>query len=228
MAKVKWDESGKRLYETGTDRGVLYPRSNESSGYAKGVAWNGLTAVTESPSGAEETALYANNQKYLSLYSAEELGLTIEAYTFPDEWYECDGSRELAPGLMATQQARKGFGMTYRTLLGNDEQGQSYGYKLHLLYGGMASPSEKSYQTINDSPDAVTFSWEITTVPTEVGDSYKNTALLVIDSTKVDAAKLKALEDILYGTDGGTEGGTTVDPTDPRLPLPPEVITLLS
>lgn len=216
MAKLVWDKSGERFYETGTRNGVLYPR-NATGAYDKGVAWNGLTAVTESPSGAEETALYADDGKYLSLYSAEEFGATIEAYTYPEEWAECDGSAELVPGVMIGQQARKGFGLCYRTILGNDEQGESYGYKLHIIYGGMASPSEKSYSTVNDSPDAVTFSWTITTTPVAVGEQYKNTALITIDSTKADATCLKNLEDILYG---GEE-------SEPRLPLPSEVMTIM-
>lgn len=220
MAKLTWDESGSRLYETGIRRGVLYPKikSGENAGnYATGVAWNGLTSVTESPSGAEETAIYADDIKYLSLYSTEEYGGTIEAYTYPDEWAECDGSAEIANGVTIGQQTRVGFGLCYRTVLGNDAVGESYGYKLHLVYGAMASPSEKSYETINDSPDAITFSWEYTTTPVAVSDEYKPTSLLVIDSTKVDASKLAALEAILYG------GAST----EPRLPLPSEVISIL-
>lgn len=227
MAKIKWDAAGERLYETGTKNGVLYPRT-EQGGYGTGVPWNGLTAVTESPSGAEETALYADDQKYLSLYSAEEFGATIEAYTYPDEWAECDGSKEIAPGVMAGQQARKGFGLCYRTVLGNDEKGESYGYKLHLLYGGMASPSEKSYATINDSPDAVTFSWEVTTTPVEIAEGLKNSALITIDSTKADPVKLAALEEILYGRDAveadAQNNIEAVEALEPRLPLPAEVI----
>lgn len=232
MADIKyaidWDEAGKRLYETGTRRGVLYPR-NANGQYGNGVPWNGLTGVSESPSGAEETALWADDQKYLSLYSAEEFGATIEAYTYPDEWAECDGSKEIAPGVMVGQQARKGFGLSYRTVLGNDEQGESYGYKLHLLYGGMASPSEKSYATINDSPEAITFSWTVTTTPVSVGDGYKNTALITIDSTKADPDKLAALEKILYGT-AAVEAGDGVQAQEevkPRLPLPSEVMQLM-
>lgn len=217
MSKLTWDESGARLYETGTRRGVLYPKT-DTGAYGHGVAWNGLTAVTESPSGAEETALYADDQKYLSLYSAEEFSCTIEAYTYPDEWAECDGSASIAAGVYAGQQVRKGFGFSYRTVLGNDEKGENYGYKLHIVYGAAASPSEKSYATINDSPDAVTFSWEVKTTPISTGiDSLKPTAILTIDSTKADATKLVALEAILYGS----------EESEPRLPLPSEVIELM-
>lgn len=224
MTALTWDDAGERLYETGTRKGVLYPRTSEGA-YGTGVAWNGLTAVTESPSGAEETALYADDGKYLSLFSAEEFGATIEAYTYPDEWAECDGSAEIAPGVLAGQQARKGFGLCYRTVLGNDTQGEAYGYKLHIIYGGMASPSEKSYATVNDSPEAVTFSWEVKTTPVAVGGDYKPTSVLVIDSTKADATKLAALEAILYGT---SPTGQESSGTDPRLPLPAEVISVLS
>lgn len=216
MSKLTWDDSGARLYETGTRRGVLFPKT-DTGAYGEGVAWNGLTAVTESPSGAEETALYADDQKYLSLYSAEEFGCTIEAYTYPDEWAECDGSASIANGVYAGQQVRKGFGFSYRTVLGNDEQGENYGYKLHIVYGATASPSEKSYATINDSPDAVTFSWEVKTTPIAVSGLSKPTAILTIDSTKADATKLAALEAILYGSED----------TEPRLPLPDEVATLM-
>lgn len=216
MSKLVWDESGDRLYETGTRNGVLY-KVTDTGTYGKGVAWNGLTAVTEAPSGAEETALYADDGKYLSLYSAEEFGCTIEAYTYPDEWAECDGSAPIAKGVLAGQQARKGFGFCYRTVLGNDQLGESYGYKLHLVYGCKASPSEKAYSTINDSPDAVTFSWEVTTTPVAVNDTLKKTSLITIDSTEADATKLAALEAILYGS----------EEAEPRLPLPSEVVTLM-
>jgi len=216
MAKLEWDKTGERLYENGTRRGVLYKKDNTGA-YGTGVAWNGLTAVTESPSGAEETAIYADDIKYLSLYSAEEFGCTIEAYTYPDEWAECDGSAELTEGVYAGQQPRKGFGFSYRTVLGNDSLGETYGYKLHLIYGAMASPSEKGYSTINDSPDAVTFSWEVKTTPINVAALQKPTAILTIDSTKADATKLAALEAILYGS----------EQTEPRLPLPDEVLTLM-
>lgn len=223
MSKIKWDESGKRFYETGVDHAVLYPLSTEGT-YDNGVAWNGITAVTESPSGAEPNDLYADNMKYLTLVGAEDYGCTIEAYTYPDEWAACDGSVEIAPGVIAGQQSRKTFGLSYRTKLGNDVDGQDHGYKLHLLYGGLASPSERGYQTVNDSPEAITFSWEVTTTPVEV-PGFKPTACLTIDSTKADKTKLAALEEILYGKDAGAEG--TPAAVNPRLPLPEEVIELL-
>lgn len=197
MAKIVWDESGKRFYETGVKYGVLYLQ--EGTGYTNGVAWNGLTAVTESPSGAEATPLYADDIKYLNLVSAEEFSATIEAYTYPDEFALCNGEAELAKGVTVGQQARKTFGLCYRTTLGNDIDGNAHGYKLHLIYGAVAAPSEKAYATINDSPEAITFSWEINTTPVNVTGA-KPTATLTIDSTKVDAAKLKTLEDMLYGT----------------------------
>ena len=200
--KLKWDETGAKLYETGVDRGVLYLHSNGA--YPKGVAWNGLTKVSENPSGAEPTALYANNKKYLELMSNEEFAATIEAYTYPDEFAVCDGSAELVPGVRIAQQARKPFGLCYRTLIGNDENGTEYGYKLHLVYGCLAKPSSKENSTVNDSPEAVTMSWETSTTPVDVtyGDAtYKPTAHLVIDSTIVDKNKLSALEDVLYGKD---------------------------
>ena len=215
MSKIKWDETGKRLYETGVDHAVLYPLSNAGK-YDKGAAWNGITAITESPSGAEANPLYADNIKYLNLISAEDFGCTIEAYTYPDEWAVCDGSVEIAPGVIAGQQSRRTFGLSYRTKLGNDVDGQDHAYKLHLIYGGLASPSERGYQTVNDSPDAINFSWEITTTPVDV-PGFKPTACLTIDSTKVDKTKLAALEDILYGSED----------TEARLPLPEEVIELL-
>lgn len=214
MSKLVWDQVGERLYETGTKRGVLYPYATNA--YGKGVAWNGLTAVTESPSGAEATAVYADDIKYLNLRSAEEFGATIEAYTYPDEFAECDGSAYIAPGIKIGQQKRKMFGFSYTTTIGNDTEGDDHGYKIHLVYGATASPSEKSYQTINDSPEAITFSWEVATTPVEV-KGFKPTATLEIDSTKVAADKLKALEDILYGTENA----------EPRLPLPDEVVTLV-
>lgn len=217
--KLEWDKSGEHLFETGVDRGVLYPQAADGT-YPKGVAWNGLTSVSESPSGADANALWADNIKYLNLYSAEEFGATIEAYTYPDEFAELDGSAEVAPGAMIGQQNRKAFGLCYRTVLGNDIQGNDYGYKIHIIYGAQASPSEKSYETINDSPDAITFSWELNTTPVPV-TGHKPTASIVIDSTKCDAAKLTALEEILYGTAG--QSGT-----DARLPLPAEVISTLS
>lgn len=218
MAKLTWDASGARIYETGTDRGVLYPKTATGE-YGVGVAWNGLTGVTESPSGAEETALYADNIKYLSLYSAEDFGCTIECYTYPEEWALCDGSAEIAAGVMAAQQTRRSFGFSYRTILGNDEQLNDYGYKIHIVYGATASPSDKSYETVNDSPSAITFSYEVKTIPIRfANDAYKPTSVLTIDSTKADPDALKDLEDILYGT--------TL--ADPRLPLPDEVIQIMS
>ncbi len=215
MSRLVWDRSGERLYETGVKQGVLYPVGEEGT-YPKGVAWNGLTAVTESPSGAEATALYADDIKYLNLISAEEFGATIEAYTYPDEFAQCDGSAEIATGVMAGQQGRKMFGLCYRTAYGNDTDGSDHGYKLHLIYGAQASPSEKSYSTINDSPEAITFSWEVKTTTVSL-EGFKPTACITIDSTKVDAAKLKSLEDILYGS----------AETEARLPLPDEIVTLL-
>lgn len=222
--KLVWDKTGEHFYETGVKNGVLYPMS-ASGTYPKGIAWNGLTAITESPSGAEATALYADDIKYLNLMSNEEFGATVEAYTYPDEFAECDGSASLTEGVYIGQQARKTFGLCYRTTLGNDAKGNDYGYKLHIIYGAMASPSEKAYSTINDSPDAITFSWELSTTPVAVAN-FKPTASLTIDSTKVDAAKLTALEEILYGKDGTGEDHTT-GAVDPRLPLPDEIATLM-
>lgn len=216
MAKLTWDDTGKRLYETGVKQGVLY-LLDEDGTYKNAVAWNGLTAVTESPSGAEATALYADDIKYLSLMSAEEFGATIEAYTYPEEFAQCDGSASLATGVYIGQQARKTFGMCYKTTLGNDVEGNDYGYKLHIIYGAKASPSEKAYATINDSPEAITFSWEITTTPVNVA-GFKPTASIVIDSTKADPTCLAALEAKLYG---GESSG-------PELPLPDEVKTLMT
>lgn len=221
MSKLVWDKTGERLYETGIKNGVLYVQS-ESGTYPTGVAWNGLTAITESPSGAETTALYADDIKYLNLMSNEEFGATIEAYTYPEEFAECDGSKELVNGVMIGQQARKTFGLCYRTALGNDTEGNDHGYKLHIIYGALAAPSEKAYSTINDSPEAITFSWEITTTPVNVSGA-KPTASIVIDSTKADPTKLAALEDILYGKDGDSGSGT-----GPRLPLPDEIKTLMT
>ena len=198
MAKLVWDESGKRVYETGVRNGVLYVQG-ENGEYQKGVAWNGLTAVTESPSGAEPTALYADDIKYLELFSAEEFGATIEAYTYPEEFEACDGSASLGTGVTIGQQDRKAFGICYRTVVGNDVKGNEHGYKLHLVYGAKAKPSEKAYATVNDSPEAVTFSWEVTTTPVNVA-GFKPTASVTIDSTKIEAGKLKAIEDKLYGT----------------------------
>lgn len=215
MAKLVWDATGERKYETGVRNGVLYVMG-EGGTYPKGVAWNGLTAVTESPSGAEATALYADDTKYLNLISAEEFGATIEAYTYPDEFAECDGSATLAAGVTIGQQPRKTFGMSYRTVYGNDVNNESYGYKLHLIYGAVAAPSEKAYATINDSPEAITFSWEVKTTPVNV-TGHKPTASLTIDSTKVDKAKLTKIEEILYGK----------DEVEARLPLPDEIIQIL-
>lgn len=216
MAKIVWDESGKRLYETGVKNGVLYIQ-DETGAYNNGVAWNGLTAVTESPSGAEATPLYADDIKYLELFSAEEFGATIEAYTYPEEFEACDGSASLGTGVTIGQQDRKTFGLCYRTVLGNDVKSNEYGYKLHLIYGAKAAPSEKGYQTINDSPEAITFSWEVTTTPVNVA-GFKPTASVTIDSTKIDPEKLKKIEDMLYG-----EGAT-----DAKLPLPDELKTILA
>lgn len=204
--QLKWDQIGERVYETGVSKGVLYPQVNGA--YPKGVAWNGLTNVNESPSGAEATPLYADNIKYLNLMSAEDFGATVEAYTYPDEFAECNGEKSLAAGVQVGQQKRKTFGMSYQTKVGNDTDPDA-GYKIHLVYGALAKPSEKSYGTVNDSPEAITFSWELTTTPVEV-PGMKPTAIITIDSTKVDAKKLKTLEDKLYGTE--TE--------DAMLPLP--------
>lgn len=225
MFNLVWDESGTKLYETGTDRGVLFPLNPETKAYDKGVAWNGLTAVTESPSGADESALYADNIKYVSLRAAEEFGGTIEAYTYPDEFAACDGSAELATGVYAGQQKRGVFGFCYRTILGNDQDLNDHGYKLHLVYGATASPSEKAYQTVNDSPEAVSFSWEFTTIPVAVG-GFKPTACITIDSSKADKTKLAALEAILYGQ-AATTGANPTAAVEPRLPLPAEVMTLM-
>ena len=221
MSRIKWDNAGERYYETGVKMGVLYP-IQDGGVYTKGVAWNGLTAVTESPSGAEATALYADDIKYLNLMSNEEFGATIEAYTYPDEFAECDGSVALSQGVMIGQQKRKTFGLCYRTALGNDVDGSDYGYKLHLVYGCLAAPTEKAYATINDSPEAITFSWEVSTTPVNV-TGHKPTSQITIDSTKVDETKLKNLEDILYGKDG--EGPAA---TEPKLPLPDEVAAIFS
>lgn len=217
MARLTWDATGERRYETGIDHGVLYPRNSDGE-YTGGVAWNGLTTVTESPSGAEPNPQYADNIKYLNLISAEELGVTIEAFTYPDEFAECDGTAAPVAGVMIGQQPRKTFGLSYRTILGNDIENNDYGYKLHLLYGALAAPSEKGYSTVNDSPEAITFSWEVSTtaVAVNVGD-LKPTALVTVDSTKVTPESLRALEGVLYGSE--TE--------EPRLPLPEEVISML-
>lgn len=215
MPKLKWDQIGERLYETGVDKVVLFPM--ESTGqYGAGVAWNGISAVNESPSGAEPTALYANNGKYINLISNEDFAATIEAFMYPDEFEECDGSKEIAPGVVIGQQKRKVFGLAYRTLLGNDVDGNDHGYKLHLVYGCLAAPSENNHSTVNDSPEAGTMSWSVSTTPVEVADA-KPTATVTIDSTKADKTKLKKLEDMLYGT----------EQAESKLPLPAEVITLM-
>lgn len=213
-SKLIWDEIGKRTYETGVDHGVLYPQKDGK--YPKGVAWNGLVSVSENPSGAEDNPLYADNIKYLNIKSAEELGLTIECYTYPDEWGECDGTEELVEGVYLGQQKRNTFGFSYRTKLGNDTSGEDYGYKLHLVYGCSASPSEKSYNTINDNPDAITFSYEITTTPIPI-DGHRPVATITFDSTKVEADLMAAVEKALYGDDD----------TEPHLPLPEELKEIL-
>lgn len=220
MSKIIWDPDGHREYETGTNKGVLYPRADDGS-YKTGVAWNGLTGVTESPSGAEPTDLWADNMKYLTMRSAEDLGATVTAYTYPDEFGECDGSATVTPGMTIGQQSRRSFGLCYQTTVGNDVAGNDYGYKIHILYGCTASPSERAYQTINDSPEAIEFSWELTTTPVAV-EGYKPTSIVTIDSTDFKdeeaKARLKALEDKLYGT----------EESEPTLPLPDEIKTILT
>lgn len=213
--KLVWDKVGERTYETGVSKGVLYPQATEGT-YPQGVAWNGLTAVTESPSGAEATPLYADNIKYLNLMSAEEFGATVEAYTYPDEFGVCNGEASLVEGVSIGQQARKAFGMSYQTKVGNDVNSEA-GYKIHLIYGALAAPSEKAYATINDNPEAITFSWELTTTPVEV-TGFKPTATLVIDSTKVEADKMAAIEKVLYGDEN----------VEARLPLPDEVLSIVN
>lgn len=214
MSKLVWDQTGERFYETGVKQGVVYPQENGE--YPAGVAWNGLTAFTESPSGAEATPLYADDIKYLNLMSNEEYGFSVEAYTYPDEFAACNGEAELVAGVSLGQQARKSFGFSCKTTLGNDVKGNEYGYKLHIIYNCLAAPSEKSYATINDSPEAITFSWECSTTPVNV-TGFKPTASITIDSTKVDATKLAALEAVLYGSES----------EEPRLPLPDEIATLM-
>ena len=216
MSRLVWDKTGDRLYETGVKQCVLYPQV--SGAYPKGVAWNGITSVTESPSGAEPSPLYADDIKYLNLMSTEEFGASIEAYMYPEEFEACDGSAEIAPGVSIGQQKRQSFGLCYRTIIGNDTESNEHGYKLHIIYGALAAPSEKAYATVNDSPEAITFSWELSTTPVNVTGGNP-TASLTIDSTKVKAEKLKALEDILYGSES--------DSTGPRRPLPDEIATLL-
>ena len=218
MVALAWHETGDKQYELGVDKGVFYPLNAATSAYDNAYAWNGLISVTESPSGAEVTKNYADNDVYMSLMSAEEFAATVEAYNYPDEFALVDGTAEPVPGLYVGQQPRKPFGLSYRTKVGNDSKGMDAGYKIHLIYNAMAAPSEKAYSTVNDSPEATTFSWELSTTPINAGDVLKSTAQLTINSLKVSAAKLKALENILYGT-------TTLQA---RLPLPTEVIGLLS
>lgn len=218
MPKLVWDQTGEKLYETGVDRGVLYPK-NSSGAYPEGFAWNGLTAVNESPSGADSTALYADNAKYLELTSAEEFGGTIEAYTYPDEFAACDGSAELVEGITATQQDRQHFGFCYRTLVGSDTEGTKHGYKIHIVYDAVAKPSSRDNSTVNDSPEAVTLSWEFSTTPVPVkAEGVKPTAHIIVNSTKLSEAKLTKLEEILYGSESAKA----------RLPLPDELITIVN
>ena len=216
MAKLVWDQSGQRFYETGVKMGVLYVQ-DASGAYPKGVAWNGLTAVNETPSGAEATPLYADNIKYLNLMSTEEFGATVEAYTYPDAFAACNGEMSVAEGVSVGQQTRKAFGMSYQTKIGNDVEGTELGYKIHIIYNALAAPSEKAYATINDSPEAITFSWELSTTPVEVSGG-KPTATLVIDSTKVSAEALAAVEAALYGTES----------EEAHLPLPDEIVALVN
>lgn len=222
MSKLQWDKVGERFYETGVDRGVLFPMDKGS--YPKGVAWSGLTAINENPSGGEANPFYADNIKYLNIMAAEDFGFNIEAYTYPDEWEACDGSIELVPGVTAGQQTRKVFGLAYRTLIGNDTEGQDHGYKLHLVYGAQASPSQRNHGTVNESPEPTAMSWDATTTPVEIPGA-KPAAHLVINSTKTSAEKLKALEEILYGKDPSAEGAN--DGVEARLPMPAEIIELL-
>ena len=214
MPKLVWDKTEERTYETGVSKGVLYPYNSKTKKYDNGVVWNGLTGVTESPSGAEATPLYADNIKYLNLISAEDFGATVEAYTYPDEFAECNGEASIATGVVAGQQTRKMFGMSYQTKIGNEDDPEA-GYNIHLVYGAKAAASERAYATVNDSPEAITFSWEISTTPVEV-PGLKPTAILTIDSTKVDASKLAKLEEMLYGTDSA----------EAKLPLPSEIVEL--
>ena len=216
MPKITWDDIGNRLYETGVKKAVLYPMGSDGK-YEKGVAWNGVTAITESPSGAEANPLYADDIKYLELRSAEEFGATIEAYTYPDEFATCDGSAELIAGVKIGQQTRKAFGLSYVTTLGNDTEGDAYGYKIHLIYGGRANPSEKGYATVNDSPEAVTFSWEVTTTPVAV-NGYKPTSYMEIDSTKLSETQLAAVEALLYGSES----------EEASLPLPDAILAAIN
>lgn len=232
MARIKWDQVGEKRFETGVDHCVLYPQVNGK--YPKGVAWNGITGISEAPSGAEPNALYADNIKYLNLTSAEEFGCTVECYTYPDEWNECNGVAEAVPGVFIGQQKRNGFGLSYRTRIGNDVAGDDYGYKLHLVYGCTASPSETTNSTVNDSPEANTFSYEVTTTPVQVeyegtgGKVYRPTASLVIDSTKVSKENMVAIENLLYGTDAATLSDEDVSAAkDGYLPLPDEIFEIL-
>lgn len=224
MFKLEWDKAGERLFETGVDRVVLYPIRDTimdpTDPYGEGVAWNGVTGISQSASGGEPTPLYADNGKYLSIMSAEEVNLSIEAYTYPEAFEECDGSREIVAGAIIGQQPRKTFGLSYRTLIGNDQKQQDFGYKVHLVYGCLASPSDRSYATVNDSPEAISFSWSVTTTPVEV-NGFKPTAIIIVDSTKTDAAKMSALNSLLYGTAGTTSVAA-------KLPLPAEVIQTLT
>ncbi len=214
MSKIIFDNTGEKIYETGVDHCVLFVRDGNT--YATGVAWNGITAINESPSGAEATPIYADNIKYLNIVSGEDFGATIEAYTYPDEFTECDGSAEIAPGIKIGQQTRKPFAICYRTLVGNDVAGTGYGYKLHFIYNAQAAVSAKNYKTINESPEAMSFSWEISTTP-EVVEGFKPTATVTVDSTKVDAQKLKALEDKIYGTDS----------SEPTMPTIAEIVSII-
>lgn len=224
---LAWDETTKKTYETGVDHAVLYPIDTDDGTYPEGIAWNGITTITEKPSGAEASAQYADNIKYLSVVSAEQFGATLEAFTYPSEFGECDGSNEVLDGVFLGQQGRKAFGLSYRTILGNDAEGNDYGYKLHLIYGALAAPSEKAYGTINDSPEAITFSWELTTTPVAT-NGYKAISSIVIDSTKVSGSgvnNLTVLESYLYGTSGSGLG----DPDVPAmLPLPIDVISIMT
>ena len=215
MSKIVFDNTGEKIYETGVDHCVLYVR--DGNAYQTGVAWNGITAINESPSGAEATPIYADNIKYLNIVSGEDFGATIEAYTYPDEFTECDGSAEIIAGVKIGQQTRKPFALCYRTLIGNDVAGTGHGYKLHFIYNAQAAVSAKNYKTINESPEAMSFSWEISTTP-EVVEGFKPTATVTVDSTKVDAAKLKALEDKIYGTES----------SEPTMPTISEIVSLLS
>lgn len=222
MSKLLWDETGKKLYETGVSDVALYVYDKKTSKYGNGVAWNGVTAISESTSGGESNPIYADNQKYLNLISAEEYASTVEAYTYPDEFAECDGSAELTPGVTIGQQSRSTFGLVYKTIIGNDTDFDNHGYKLHVVYGALAAPSERAHNTINDTPEAMTMSWELSTTPVKVA-GFKPTASVVIDSTKVDANKLKTLEDKFYGTNGASEGQTGTEPT---LLMPDEIAAI--